>query len=169
MQSHTLKTLLLTATLSTLSVYSADALPFRPMRPQALDAIARAVGHCGDPCVVSGNNGGRVIDFEDAADAIRHGAKERLVIDGFCGSSCMTMAAFARPRTCITERAVFAYHKTNRNRPIPLSSDLQRWILARGGFPESGATPGIMPNQAARKFWPLCGSARAGRRHPSSI
>jgi hypothetical protein len=169
MKRRALTSLCLTAIAYIVASLPADALPIRPVRPQAFDAVARAVGGCGDPCVVSGSNGGRVMDFEDAADAIRRGAREKLVIDGFCASSCMTMAAFARPRTCITERAVFAYHKTNRNRPIPLSSDLNRWIVARGGYPAFGATPGVMSNAAARQFWPLCGSEKAGRNRPSSI
>jgi hypothetical protein len=169
MKQRALSSVFLTVVAYIVTVLPADALPIRPVRPEAFDAVARAVGRCGDPCVVSGSNGGRVIDFEDAASAIRRGAREKLVIDGFCASSCMTMASFARPRTCITERAVFAYHKTNRNRPIPLNSDLQRWILARGGYPEFGATPGIMSNQAARKFFPLCGSEKGGRKTPASI
>ena len=163
MKQRALRSLFLTAILYTVSALPADALPISPVRPEAFDAVARAVGRCGNPCVVSSSNGGRVMDFEDAADAIRHGARDKLVIDGFCASSCMTMAAFARPRTCITERAVFAYHKTNRNRPIPLSSDLRRWISARGGYPEFGAAPGIMSNQAARQFWPLCDSQKVVR------
>ena len=79
-------------------------------------AIARAVGNCGNPCTIVRNTGGRIIDFEDAGDAIRSG-KQRLVIDGYCASACMVMADRARPRTCITSRAVFGYHKTNFGRP----------------------------------------------------
>ena len=169
MKQRALTSLFLAALAYIVTALPAGALPIRPIRPEGSDAVTRAVGRCGDPCVVSGSNGGRVIDFEDAAFAIKRGAREKLVIDGFCASSCMTMAAFARPRTCITERAVFAYHKTNRNRPIPLSSDLHRWIAARGGFPEFGATPGLMSNAAARQFFPLCGGEKAGRKNPSSI
>ena len=81
-------------------------------------AIARAVGHCGNPCTIVRNTGGRIIDFEDAGNAIRAG-RQKLVIDGYCASACMVMADRARPRTCITSNAVFGYHKTNFGRPIP--------------------------------------------------
>jgi hypothetical protein len=118
-------------------------------------AIARVVGGCGNPCIVAGNNGGRIVDFERAASAIRS-SHRMLVIDGFCASACMTMADRARPRACITPNAVFAYHKTNWNRPIPLGAGPRKWIMRHGGFPNFGATPGIMPNRVARQFWPLC-------------
>jgi hypothetical protein len=133
-----------------------------PLGAGGAAAIARAVGNCGNPCTISSNTGGRVIDFEDAADAIRS-SRQRLVIDGFCGSSCMTMADRARPRVCITSRAVFAYHKTNYNRPIPLRGDVRGWIVRHGGFPRFGASPGIMPNEVARQFWPLCKDTQISR------
>ena len=119
--------------------------------------IARAVGNCGNPCTIVRNMGGRIIDFEDAGDAIRSG-KQRLVIDGYCASACMVMADRARPRTCITSRAVFGYHKTNFGRPIPLRADLRGWIIRHGGFPRFGARPGVMPNNVARQFFPACRS-----------
>jgi hypothetical protein len=130
-----------------------------PVGPGAGAAIARAVGSCGNPCTVVASNGGRIIDFEDAGDAIRAGARQKLVIDGYCASACMVLADRARPRACITDRAVFAYHKTNLNRPIPLRSDLHRWIMDQGGYPEFTGTPGIMPNSVAQRFWPQCQSA----------
>lgn len=120
--------------------------------------IARAVGPCGDPCVIHTNNGGRITVFERAASAIRSGARHWLVIDGFCASACMVMADQARPRTCITPRAVFAYHRTNWDRPIPLHADLRRWIIGHGGFPSFHGKPGIMPNRVAQHFWPQCPS-----------
>jgi len=121
-------------------------------------AIGRAVGDCGNPCTIQANNGGVVADFEAAGDAIRAGARQKLVISGFCASSCMVMADRARPRACITSSAVFAYHKTNYNRPIPLRGDLRGWIVRHGGFPSFSGTPGIMPNEVARQFWPMCSS-----------
>ena len=118
-------------------------------------AIARAVGNCGNPCTIVRNTGGRIIDFEDAGNAIRAG-RQRLVIDGYCASACMVMADRARPRACITPSAVFGYHKTNFGRPIPLHADLNGWIMRHGGFPRFGSTPGTMPNSVARQFWPMC-------------
>lgn len=119
-------------------------------------AIARAVGNCGNPCTVASSNGGVVADFEAAGDAIRAGARQKLVVSGFCASSCMVMADRARPRACITSSAVFAYHKTSYNRPIPLRGDLRGWIVRHGGFPGFHGTPGVMPNQVAQRFWPVC-------------
>ena len=121
-------------------------------------AIVRALGDCGDPCVISGSNGGRVVDFRAAAAAIQGGARKSVVIDGYCASACMTLAALVRSKVCITPRAVFAYHKTNFNRPIPLSPDLNRWISRNGGFPEFGAAPGVLPYQVAQSFWRQCKS-----------
>src|SRR2546421_1581791 len=130
-----------------------------PLTPGGAEAVSRALGSCGDPCTISRDNGGRIVDYWYAGNAIREGARKRLVIDGFCASACMVLADRARPRACITSRAVFAYHKTNFNRPLPLSADLRGWIVHRGGFPAFTATPAIMPNDVARRFWPQCHSA----------
>jgi len=111
--------------------------------------------NCSDPCTIQSNNGGVIADFENAGDAIHAGARQMLVIDGFCASACMVMADRARPRTCITPRAQFGYHETNYDRPIPLHADLNDWIMRHGGFP-SYSRMGIMPNDAAQQFWPLC-------------
>jgi hypothetical protein len=130
-----------------------------PLSSAGAAAIARVIGPCtGEACVVRSNGGGSIVYFEDAAYVIRR-TRKRLVIDGFCASACMVMADRARPRTCITERAVFAYHNTNRNYPIPLRSDLHRWIMRHGGYPAFHGTPGIMPNQVAQHFFPRCKSA----------
>jgi len=128
-----------------------------PLTPGGAAAIARVIGPCEDACVVQSNSGGSIAYFEDAATVIRR-ARKKLVIDGYCASACMVMADRARPRTCITERAVFAYHKTNYNRPIPLRSDLHRWIMRQGGYPGFRGTPGIMPNHVAQRFFPRCKS-----------
>ena len=130
-----------------------------PHDTEGSQAIVRALGNCGDPCVISGSNGGRIVDFRAAAAAIQNGARRSIVIDGYCASACMTLASMVRSKVCITSRAVFAYHKTNFNRPIPLGSDLNRWISRNGGYPEFGASPGVMPNQVAQSFWRPCKSA----------
>ena len=88
-----MKSLLVGAVLLLMTAVSVVAAP---ISPNALGAIARAVGPCGNPCVIASSNGGRIMDFEDAADAIR-AARQRLVIDGYCASACMTMADRARP------------------------------------------------------------------------
>jgi hypothetical protein len=138
-----------------LAASAAQAIPLN----RAAAAIARVVGDCSNPCTIQSNNGGVIVDYEAAGNAIRAGARRKLVINGFCASACMVMADRARPRACITSSAVFAYHKTNYNRPIPLSGDLRNWIVRHGGFPEFHGTPGIMSNVVARKFWPLCSQA----------
>jgi hypothetical protein len=135
---------------------SAQAVPLS----QGAGAIARAVGDCSNPCTIQGNKGGIIVDFERAGAAIRSGARQKLVIDGYCASACMVMADRARPRTCITPRAQFGYHKTNWNRPIPLSGDLRGWIMRHGGFP-SNQGMGIMPNEVAQRFFPLCTQSQA--------
>ena len=129
----------------------------RLLAPELGDTPPR---HC-EVCIVDHNNGGIVGDFKSAAAAIRNDRHGVLVIDGFCGSSCMTMADLARPHACITPNAIFAYHQTNYGRPIPLSADLHAWAMAHGGFPRFGMPPNMMPNSAARQFWPLCDSATA--------
>jgi hypothetical protein len=119
------------------------------------DRAGAMLDNCSDPCTIQSNNGGVIADFENAGDAIHAGARQMLVIDGFCASACMVMADRARPRACITSRAQFGYHETNYNRPIPLQTDLNDWIMSHGGFP-SYTRMGIMPNDAAQQFWPLC-------------
>ena len=126
-----------------------------PLTPSGAAVIARVIGPCAEDCVVRSNGGGSIVYFEDAATVIRR-ARKKLIIDGFCASACMVMADRARPRTCITERAVFAYHNTNRNYPIPLRSDLHRWIMRHGGYPAFTGTPGIMPNEVAQRYFPRC-------------
>ena len=66
----------------------------------AAEAIVSAVGDCGDPCVITGSNGGRIVDFRAAAAAIQNGARKSVVIDGYCASACMTLAALARSKVC---------------------------------------------------------------------
>lgn len=136
---------------------SAQAVPLS----QGAAAIARTVGNCGNPCTVQSNGGGIIVDFERAGDAIRGGARQKLVIDGYCASACMVMADRARPRACITSNAQFGYHKTTWNRPIPLHADLHGWIMRHGGFP-SNQGMGIMPNEVAQHYWPLCSGHVAG-------
>src|SRR5215208_2553157 len=142
------------AALLLIAVTPAEAIPFTP---GGAAAVARVIGPCAEDCVVRSNGGGSIVYFADAAHVIRR-ARKKLIIDGYCASACMVMADRARPRTCITERAVFAYHKTNYNRPIPLRSDLHRWIMRQGGYPGFRGTPGIMPNHVAQRFFPRCKS-----------
>jgi hypothetical protein len=122
----------------------------------ALVLLARVFGPCQDPCVVEYSRGGHVAWFEQAAHAAR-AAQVQVVINGFCGSSCMTLASEARPYVCITPRAVFAFHRTNYGDPIPLGRDLDAWVRRRGGYPPFRGVPGRMSYESARSFWPACG------------
>jgi len=124
----------------------------------ALALLARVFGPCHDPCIVQESPGGHVIWFEQAARAAR-AAHVQIIINGFCGSSCMTLASEARPYVCITPRAIFAYHRTNYGDPIPLGHDLDNWVRARGGYPRFRGEPGRMSYAAARAFWPGCGAS----------
>lgn len=56
------------------------------------DPARTTLEHCSDPCTIRSNNGGVIVDFENAGDAIRAGARQMLVIDGFCASACMVLA-----------------------------------------------------------------------------
>jgi hypothetical protein len=132
------------------------ASPAHAITAAGVKAVAAAVGGCSDPCVVTSNSGGKITSFKNAGEAIRRGAGQMLVIDGYCGSACMVLADRARPRACITSRATFAYHKTNWNRPLPLSPAIHRWIVQNGPYPEFNGRPGIMPNTVAQRFWRLC-------------
>ena len=105
--------------------------------------------------VIHFSTGGAMETFERDAQQIKAN-HELLVIDGYCASACMTMADLARPNVCITERAVFGYHKTNWGRYLPLSSDLRSWIVRHGGFPDFDSEPGLMLNQDALRYWRLC-------------
>jgi len=122
----------------------------------ALMLLNQVLGPCKDPCVVVYSRGGDVVSFEEAAQAAR-AARVQIIINGLCGSSCMTLASEARPYVCITPRAEFAYHRTDLGEPIPLGRDLDRWIKARNGYPPFGGVPGYMGYEAARSFWPVCG------------
>ena len=110
---------------------------------------------CDNPCVIMDNRGGAVSYFVELARYLKT-KHIKLVINGYCASSCMTMADMARPNVCITGRAIFGYHKTNWNRPIPLSRDVNAWVVRHGGFPAFEQNPGIMRNREARQFWKIC-------------
>lgn len=115
-------------------------------------------------CRVHNSIGGLVSAFEETGDAISHG-DHKLVIDGFCNSSCVIMADRARPHACITPTARFGFHRTSWGRPIPVSADLNAWALAHGGYPKFGHGITVMPNAAARQFWPLCSEYHGGGAH----
>lgn len=145
---------------------------------QKENAFLQAFGTLGwENDTISHSNGGIVSTFRDAAEEVVK-TKRQVRIDGQCVSSCAIFADFARPNVCITERAVFKFHKTTRTvtfvsretlRGIPIaervrsvelresppaSPDIHAWVEARGGFPSKGFLE--MGATEAKAFWSPC-------------
>lgn len=132
--------------------------------------ISSVFGNCGRPCVVHTNNGGYIIDFELAADALAR-SDTKLVIDGDCYSACAVAADLARTQTCITHRAAFHFHQASvrsvrsiAGKDVEVRSDfgdppqsppIDAWIKKRGGYPKDGFL--TMRYAEAKKFWQTCG------------
>lgn len=134
--------------------------------------VRAALGSCGEPCVISFNEGGEVDTFKAAARAVRRGAKKLVVIDGPCLSACVIFADMARSKVCITNRAKFGFHKATvseiylyadgstasvrtvaRTDP-PHSRDIASWVKRKGGFPVNGVL--VMSAKEAKRFWRHC-------------
>jgi hypothetical protein len=121
--------------------------------------------------------------FEDAAEEVRKNNR-MIKIDGPCASACAVFADFARPNVCVTDRAVFAFHKqtntatfrtalTMNGIPLsyryaeaqsmsdpPASADIAAWVATRGGFPIEDDYRRMLKMYAAEavrlNFWPMC-------------
>jgi hypothetical protein len=138
-----------------------------PKIPHALDL---AFGPCGDPCIVTRSPGGYIYLFEQAAHQVLEGEKRLVVIDGDCYSACTIFADLARSRVCITQMAVFYFHKAyyTDTRMVagveqvihtdlfdpPQSPDIDKAVRALGGYPADGFTS--MPYAIAKDFWRTC-------------
>lgn len=139
-------------------------------------ALTDAFGRCGEPCVIRYSPGGELKRFQAAAAAVRRGARRLVVIDGPCISACAVFADIARANVCITNRAVFGFHKASlvslrsyRNGMTvkrrlavsdpPHSADITRWVKSRGGFPQNGLRR--MNARQAAAFWRRCSVRRA--------
>jgi len=132
--------------------------------------ISSVFGNCGNPCVVHSNNGGYIINFQLAADALTR-SNTRLVIDGDCYSACAVAADQARVQTCITHRAVFYFHQASvpsmsrvGGKDVEVRSDfgdppqspaIDTWVKGHGGYPKDGFL--TMRYAEAKKFWQTCG------------
>jgi len=126
-------------------------------------AFARVFFQCGEPCVLSENDGGELALFLAAADEAKTNP-HRLIIDGPCRSSCAVYADRARDTICITENAEFGFHKAlvysaDLSEMLaviepPHSQDIRAWVVAQSGFPESGML--VMIADTARHFWRPC-------------
>lgn len=147
-----------------------------PAQAQSRDrALRAAFGSCGEPCVIRYSPGGELTRFQAAAAAVRRGARRLVVIDGPCISACAVFADVARSKVCITDRAVFGFHKATlvslrslrsglvvkRQLAVsdpPHSSDIARWVKQRGGFPRQGLRR--MDSRQAAAFWRRCSLRR---------
>lgn len=148
-----------------------------PAQAQSRDrALRDAFGRCSEPCVIRYSPGGELKRFQAAAAAVRRGARRLVVIDGPCISACAVFADIARAKVCITDRAMFGFHKATlvslrslRNglvvkrqlavRDPPHSADIMRWVKSRGGFPRNGLRR--MNARQAAAFWRRCSLRRA--------
>jgi len=129
-----------------------------------LESMTKIFGDCKNPCVVKENWGGNLYDFLDAAKALKKSGRFA-VIDGTCASGCEIFADWGRPQVCITEQAVFLFHK-GYDRSIvegevlrfdpPQSRDILGWVVAHGDFPRDDRHMLGMFYNDAKKFWPTC-------------
>ena len=148
--------------------------------PAKADVVEEVLGCKGDPCVVTYNPGGFVSKFESAASAILGGARERVIIDGDCYSSCTLLADYAAENVCLTVWARLYFHRGTglKLEPvrIPMGNtvvyagvytsvthiDLDYrlpkvvgWINSIGGLPKDGKFV-EMPAAIAHDTWPTC-------------
>ena len=137
------------------------------------DIVEEVLGCRGDPCVVAYNGGGTITTFEEAARAIRAGARKQVVINGACYSACTILIDALRDRTCVTAQARLGFHRgsgpvlkylnemplywyaVQERFDITYSPKIQKWINGRGGLPEDGSFI-YMNAHAARTIWPAC-------------
>ena len=122
--------------------------------------------------ITSGNKaafGGFVPAFRAAAQYVLLTGKQ-IRIDGLCGSACATFADEARPNVCITQNAVFGFHKEKcslyawtREPPADeltvytdprFSTDIAMWVNKHGGYPVERVL--LMNYDEAAAFWPQC-------------
>jgi hypothetical protein len=124
---------------------------------------------CSEPCIIAGNNGGSVWRFVEAAQAVKKGAREKVVIDGYCASACAIFADLVRPKVCVTRKASFGFHKARFTiddltvyADPPHSEDVLGWVRKNGGFPAEKMLDMKFPE--TRRFWPLCPEASKARK-----
>ncbi len=128
------------------------------LNPQPIDFVVASL-NCEEPCIVRYNGGGYLAAFREAAHMVQGGARKSVIIDGECISACALFADLARPHVCITEHAVFKFHKavflpTQTRFDPDHSTDIARWVNKHGGFPREGFLE--MRISEARRFWPVC-------------
>lgn len=127
-------------------------------------------GAGGDPYRITYSLGGDLYQFLMAAEAVKHGVKKKIIIDGFCASACVVFADVVRSKVCITPQARFGIHRGTKTyrRPgllgayhieslyfyVEHSPGITAWIEQKGGQPYEGLL--MMEAHEARKFWKAC-------------
>jgi hypothetical protein len=131
-----------------------------------------------DPYIIRFSPGGKVFQFELAAEAVRLGKIKSVVIDGPCISACTLFAddAEVRKHLCITDRASFGFHHgtlTLRYQrligyheelvyfDLEYSPGVAAWIERTGGLPYG--EPRMMNAKVAAAYWRRCPHTTAGR------
>ena len=121
------------------------------------DEFARGfLDGCGEPCVVAGNDGGKLIDYVTLAASVLEEGRT-VVIAGRCYSACALFADLARPQTCVLPTAEFLFHRASDETVPPDADDVRGWVERHGGFPSfrSGVFT-RMDYVAATAFWRPC-------------
>ncbi len=138
--------------------YLGHSLP--AAQKSALSELTDLLGCSGDPCVIRNNTGGSIADFNKILHRTGPDAVKNFIVDGYCASACAYLADKARPRICITKKAVFQFHKARTVGRYPVyldpihSTDIQSWVTKRGGYPYDVTLD--MHYAQARKFWRTC-------------
>ena len=146
------------------------------------DIVEEVLGCKGDPCVVTYNGGGTIVMFEEAAKAIRKGARKLVIIEGPCMSACTILIDKVPEKVCLKPSAILGFHRGGgptlkylneiplywytvwERFDIPYSPKVQKWINSRGGLPKDGMFI-YMDATSAKKIWPACSTAQTFKAH----
>lgn len=149
------------------------------------DFVADVVGCQSDPCVIIDNPGGGLARFEEAAEAIRQGARTRIIVAGWCASACTVLLDWVREKVCLSPQAVLGFHRGTRFQleyadqgarfpyviarehfDIEYSPPIKKWIEEQGGLPENGDVV-LMALSTALTIWSPCEWPKS--RSPASV
>jgi hypothetical protein len=160
--------------------------------PAKADIVQDVLGCPGDPCVVTFNPGGSLREFEEAAEAIRNGARSLVVVDGMCASACTILLDRIPDKVCLTQMAQLRFHKGTRYVlkwinytlwdttatwgpysareliDIEYAPKAETWIRSVGGLPKDGSTI-TMPSEIAETIWHSCARVPLPRPRPAKL
>jgi len=146
------------------------------------DVVEEVLGCKGNPCIVTYSPGGTIKMFEEAAEAIRNGARELVVIEGPCMSACTILIDMVPEKVCLKPLAKLGFHRGSgptlkylnemplywytvwERFDISYSPKVQEWINSQGGLPKDG-TFIYMTTSAARTIWKTCSSQQVFQAH----